>query len=973
MIYMVAGHGKSEQTIDLTGVHSLDIETNQFYDYSSWRTTDAKLNDKQLHLKNINNILRNAIEAHRNELESCDYVGGRNILLAVHDTYISMCNAIIRNKNDYFKRIEQCEIYFDALTGAEGTYPVAASHAEMYMACATSMSWMQSVTRNGKETVVSMWEMTIDEYTKAVKNANKTYFYNIYEVNDWLEELYKQHSIKKDKGTKRCVVVIHNLSYEVNNCLKNCDLIKHLIATGNINYLSNNATDTYKSMEIMGCYNTYKNHKKIENKYPAIYIRDTWKLTGKSIKALGKDHGYKKLDYDYECIRYKNDLTQIDHEYNARDTEIALLGLYDAMMQFGCCEDAKLYSIPVSQNNIISSISKNLYSNEYKKHKQQCSRTVDKDGNTTQGARWMDAETYASYKSVTGGGFVTVNPQFAFNVFEVGKTYNFQGNELKVTAIDHIDLNSAHPSQVYKRLFPITAPRRVTDQKQIDWITKRVLWDAKNLQNICTPGAIENNFDKIAECMGSLHNVKGEAISGYATFKLHNFRSKQFESCGIKYTIPALWQSKMSTAMSGVQDISDNDMATTFTTCSAYREGIEAVQGKIVKANKIEVTLTFEDFAIISLFCDYDSTEISNIWIYKMGLCSEYIYKQIGYFGHKKSTYKAINKAIEKRKPIDVIADIAADPVVADCDRIAILTAYAADTQEGENVSARLLKVVKAQFNGIYGSSYQSLYRDSRTLYYDEEHDSIEWVDKIDKKIVNDENMVKGHAVYDVDNKSGVDVLQGSYIAQWSRVDIACNTLLAINCGAVPLYIATDSIYMLCTQETNTDIRDIFEGKTAKTQATGNMRKPFNKPIKWLKAQRANTTDLGGMDYETSIRKICYTQALKVVCTLDGLPASEDPVRITFSGVSADVFFDSCKNANGQYDETTVYERLLQENGYASQTYSSKTRKVQNQWDDGNGDTNQQYGYVLDHTSYYNNYTGNPLYRANRESAYTFI
>lgn len=966
MIYMVAGHGKNEQNIDITAIHSLDIETNQYYNYRSWRNT-SDVSDNQIVMRTCNVALCKAIDAHRQELEECDYIGGRNIYLAVHDTYIAMCRAILKNRHDILKQIEICEIYFDALTSENGANPVTASHAEMYMACVTSLNYIQTVNRGGSDTLVNIWDMTLDEYTDAVKKSNKTFFYSTHEVNEWIKGLYNQHNVKKDKGAKRCVVVIHNLSYEVNNCLKNCDVIKHLVATDNVKYLSNNATDTYKSMEIMGCYHTYKNHRKIENKYPAIYVRDTWKLTGKSIKALGKDHGYKKLDYDYECIRHKCDLTQIDHDYNARDTEIALLGLYDAMMQYGCCEDAKLYTFPVSQNNIISSISKNLYAADYKKHKAQCSRTKDKDGKMKYGGRWMNAETYAAYKTTTGGGLVTVNPQFAFNVYEKDKTYNYKSNTLTVTSIDHIDLNSAHPSQVYKRLFPVTAPRKVTDRNQTSWIKDRVIYDAKFLRTKCTADAIANDMDRFDTVFESMHTAKGDAISGFATFTFKKFRSRDYYACGIKYNIPVLWQSKMVTAMSGSDCVQQGDTVINLSSQQALENGLKTVQGKIVEAEEIEVTLTFEDFAIVNLFCDFDSVEMHDIWIYKMGLCSEYLYKQINYFGHKKSTYKAINKAIEKRKSIDIVSDIAADPVVSDCDRMSILHAYNNDAQEGENVSARLLKVVKGQFNGIYGSSYQSLYRDCRKLYYDEEHDDIEWVENIPEGA---ENMTVGHAVYDIDNKSGVDVLQGSYIAQWSRVDIACNTLLAINCNAVPLYIATDSIYMLCTQETRSDVRDIFNGKTAMAAAEGNACKAFNKQTKWLREYRTNKTDLGGMDYETAISKIAYTQALKVVYVLDGLPDHEDPVRITFSGVPADVFFDQCKR-NGKYNDQSVFERLLQENGYAAQTISSKTRKIHNQWDDGVA--SQQYGYVLDHTSYYNNYTGNPLYTTNRAAAYNFI
>lgn len=899
---------------DITEVYSLDIETNQYYDYTAWADTTSVPADHK-HMEAQYRMVCESIATVSDELEACGYVGGRDILKKAYSDYVEKRKA---NNNNDSKRIEMAKAYWDEVTSKSGPLRVVPTHSETYICCITHHPFMlngiDKHTNQPTKHSVPFTELTMDSYKQAVINAEHDYYYDNQSVGEAIERIYRKHASAKTRGRYRALIVIHNLSYEVNNCLKNTSFFAELVNSNKLAYLSNNSADSYKSMELLSSYKYTRKGKEIVTTYPAVYVRDTWKLTGKGIKALGKAHGYPKLDYEYDGIRHKEDLTAVDYNYNARDTEIALLGLYDALCQYDAVPDIELRSVPVSQNNIVSSIAKHLFSADYKMHKQA---VISKDGKV--GERHLTAEQYASYKPTTGGGLVTVNPQYAYHKFVVGETYN----DTEVKGIYHIDLNSAHPSQVFKRNFPACTPVPVLD-KDVPYILDVIKSDIKDIIKLGTPEAVSKDMDRVSDLYAHLALVMGTNVSGYATFVMKNVKAKQFRSCGQTYNIPVIWSSKINRMVSGVDELVDSDVLIT-------NPG-KKLQGKVIEAEELELTVTFEDLAIIAMFTDFELVSAYNMHIYKMQYCSPYLYNQFCYFGNKKNLYKKIVKACDKHLPYADVEALCNDELVAPADRIAILTAYSQDEEAGKHTAEALLKVVKAQFNGIYGTAYQSLYRDHRVLKYDDIHDSLICTAPDD----GDE------LAYDEDNSSGIDVLQGSYIAQWSRVDIALNTLLAINCGAVPLYIATDSIYMLITQETRTDIRDIY-GVNKPFPA-----RPYNKQTKAFANDRPNVPSLGGMDFENDIDTIAYTQPLKVIAHEIG---KEEPA-ITFSGVSADVFF-------ADYDD--VYTRLLQEDGYVAHLDSNKTSKASNNGEDS--------GFVLDTVQFINNNTTDPKYIANRNSA----
>lgn len=902
----------------ITDIYSFDIEVNQFYEYVKWLSPYAV--EAAPEFAEFHEILQDAIDDVSDDVIACNCCGGRDIMIKAYNNYVDY----VKQCTDSPAVISAAKLYFDMMTAPGSPLGVVADHSEMYLACMTEIPYMlmgtDKTTNASTVTPVPFTQLTLDSFTSCVSKAKRTFFTSIDEVSDFFKRIYEKHSLKKAKGQFRALVIIHNLSYEVINCLINCPFFKQMVDDGLFTYLSNNASNTYKSAELNASFSRRIKGEDVKITYPAVYIRDTWKLTGKSIKKLGKDHGYKKIDYDYDGIRHI--LTDEDYRYNERDTEIALLGLYDAMCYYDMVPDIELRSLPVSQNNIVSSIAKTLFPKDFKMHKAAVTAKKDKIG-----ARHLTAEQYASYKPTTGGGLVTVNPQFAYARYDVGCVYN----NLTVTGIKHIDLNSAHPSQAFKRLFPASAPEHVSPLMAAT-IVDLLKSDISNIKRMCTKDAIANDRDCFSHLFKSISKVHGGPVSGYATFRLRNVKARRFNNSGESFTIPTMWGSKIARKISGVDGLTDTDVLLT-------NPGTK-LQGKIDEAPELYVTMTFEDLTICAMFYDFIIISADNMYMYNMAPISPYLYNQFAYFGTKKNVYKSIMKACDKGKPLAEIEALCSDEIVSAADRIAIITAYKRDKKEGYLVAEAALKVVKAQFNGIYGTSYQSLYRDKHVLSYDENSDSLESVAA---------DGTDGTA-YDEDNNSGIDVLQGSYIAQWSRIDIAMAALLAVNLHAVPLYIATDSIYMLLTTETDTAIEDIFEGRTASNQTGDNTCKPFNKQTDNIKKFRPNKPNLGGMDFERDIQSICYTQPLKIVYHQIGDAAP----TITFSGVSADVFFAG-------YDD--IYSRLLEEDGYVSRLDSNKSRKASNSLDAGAD------GFVLDTVQFINNNSQSPSYVSNREAA----
>lgn len=906
-----------------SAMFSFDIETNQYYNYSTWGTKQQKPEDVP---KGVWSSIEEAISKRKPALRAVNYIAGSSYSDEVFkEVYNQLAHRIMVDSSlDYTTRQHAVDLIKMCLNDIlkVGAYKVVAERSEMYMGTMVAMPYDFDGT--------PFYSLTLEDYTNYVKKAPAKVVFNLDEADNMFRDLEKRARAMNAP----VLVLIHNLSYEVMNCLSQLPVWKEWVQAGLLTFLSNNTKNSYKSVDIME-YVPVEGAKK--QPAPVIMFRDTWKLTNKSISKLGKIHNYPKLDYEYNVIRNSSQLTQKDFDYNRRDCEIALLGYYDAYKQAGDI----LWNgrkVPISANNIVSTIAKSKFSKEFKQHKFR----VEADGDSH-----MTALEYAGYKPVTGGGLVGVIPEYAFNIIEEGSKYYTNFCTIYVEGIGHVDLNSAHPSQSTKRLFPVSKPRHLDDPKGLHVVQEAIDRGIARVHKMYTFDGICQGLDVFDNLFPDLKKTKskkhGYALSGYGTFVINNLRLKKFNTGAGNFTVPSLWGCKINTKLSGADTYNLAD-------CSKLKgNNILYIGSKLKSADKVTVELTFEDFAIIiGLFYDYDSYELVDCSLYEMNFISPYLYKQFEHFANKKTVYKAAVKAI-KANDSQKLDEVLSSPYFEKQDADALRAEYLAKGIGAESFAEQLLLNTKGQFNGIYGTSYQSLFRDASVLKYDPASNSVDW------------SAAEGTdgTKYDETNSSGIDVLQGSYIAQWSRVDLALNMRLLISMGATPLYFATDSVYYFTTPKTDSRLTSLIKGKFS---PTGDL--PFNGQTSLMKKYRPSEAGLGGMDFENDIKKIGYTQSLKIIAVEKNVDYETGEVKdirkLTFSGCSADTFFKDC-----QTDEE-YYERLFMEDGFVSAfEENSKTIKASNVTGDN--------GFVLDSVGFVNNRTTSSQYQDIKASAVALI
>lgn len=915
------------------GIYSFDIETNQYYNYESWFNPKPADDVPQ----GLYNVVAGEVAKEICNIPADGLSGYSHAKTVYKNVMVS----------DYIaEQVAKCRAngmtMFEARDAAKlavtkvlvDCFPIKNTKCEVYLGCFVYTGW----TFNGKP----FYKHTAEEFKNHITSKDADFCYSLDEIDKYLQEIYDDAVKAKAPN----VIIIHNISYEFNNCIRHTKFFKKVLDAGLVDFLSNNTDNSIKNMTI------YAPKKRGKGRGPvALYVLDTWKLTGKGIKKIGKIHKFKKLPYVYDVIRTKAGLTQHDLNYNRRDCDIALLGLYDAFVQDPDDALFKKYcesgSLPISANNIVSTMSKAKFTTEYIMHKKNVQPDkYNEAGKLIEhaGKNHMTAEQYAEYKKTTGGGLVFVNTDFGFNVYEKGKTYTNGREVFTVERMVHPDLNSAHPSQATKRLFPSSAPVYIDAKqygKEYETICKIIIKDAEQINDLANLDAVKKNFDVFDNLFPHLNSKKG-SLSGFATFSFTNLKLKTFKGNNPKapaFKLGMLWGSKICTAKSGAATYNAGDLVTN------SGSNIVTICNKVHSADLISATLTLEDFAVVNLFYTWDSVKISDLYLYSMGPISPYLYKQFDYFGHKKDKYKKILEAIGAgdSKELD---ELLKDEIIPEVDRKAIKDGYA---NEGRGfhkfMENSLYGPVKAQFNGIYGCSYQSLFRDSDKL-----------------EVVNGEvTWITCSEAYDEKNSSGIDILQGSYIAQWSRVDIALYTALIANEGGIPCYIATDSCFAIFTQYTNPDLYDVISSKGKHGEDKHAEELPYNKQTTSLKKCRPNNNELGGMSFEDEPLKLVYTFALKILAETEGVNKDtgelETGLFLKFSGVAANLFFKDCKTFED------YAERLLQTNGYVSRFEDDpendercKSRRV-------TGEADEDGAFELVNVDFINNNTDNESVR----------
>lgn len=908
---------KVKQKVQYSSIIAFDIETNQYYDYTSWinpfEGKDVRIlaADKLIDVPEIASLVKEVAATELANLEVVNFVAGADVARRVYNKAKEIIDTIIIDDPELYGAIgDAIELEVDRILHTKRLMGVQPVRSEVYLANFLEIPW--TIKLPGRMYCCAWWQTTEDEFKNLVSTTPAQFCYNNTEINDYLVNLEK--TVKKQKAP--VCIVVHNLSYETNNCFKNLDVFCNWVSEDRIRFLTNNATDSYKSFDVYE--KPFTGDAKTDRKNKIlISFRDSWKLSGKSIEAVGASHGYPKLDYDYEAIRLPGSLTQHDFEYNKRDCEISLLAAKDAY-ETAQVDNTNVYeeskTFPVSANSITNAISKHMFKKEY----EQMTNALSQVG------RALTEEQYRDFKKVCGGGLVTVCPELAYTHIKVGE--EIAGT--KITGVKHVDLCSAHPSQVFKRLFPTSAPFAIED-KDAGFVKKGLETDLKKVREMPTLAGVAKDKDKFACLTPSLKLRKGTDLSGYADFTFKNLRVKHWSQSGIETTLPTLWSCKVVTRKSGVDEFDP----TADEIIKPTGSNIQETSGKIISADTITIKLTFEDFLTnVGLFYEFDSFTVKNVKLYKMQYCDEYLYKQFNFFGVQKSDYKAVTKALHNRDE-DRTRELLEAETIRPVDRAYIEGLLnKGDFGKAIKEAEAMLLRVKAIFNGCYGCAYQSLIRDASRLE------------------VNDEGGVVWVSAESYDDNNKIDIMQGAYIAGWSRVDIALNTALVLNCGGIALYVATDSIMYGCTK--NTSDKNLYPKQYD--------RKPFNKPTQQMAAARPNGAELGGMDVEPPILEFAYTQALKNIRLEESCDKRTgelvQTVQTTFSGVSENIYFEDCETFEDYFD------RLVQENAYVSSFRSRKNIKAPNEY-------GAETGFVLQGSSVAFNDTTKEEYLRRRQYA----
>ena len=781
-------------------------------------------------------------------------------------------------------------------------------------------------------------------------------FTSLEDVNKHFEKLAKAHKAKRKNGT--ALMVAHNASYEWNMLFRKLPFFQKAVKENRLTALRGNSSNAIKSVTIwekpvVKANDEFGNHKLVE-------IRDTFLYKRSSLAKIGKQFGFPKDNLDYEVffnpelvqltitkrIKGKAPENQYNHllDYNRIDCTIPFLIVYESIARdyeiLTADMGDKEGSFPISANHIQSTLQREhcrAVWAHYEKDKETTFNNVpyitkQKKTGRSLTEKWEDAckwsklneETFDKVHAVAGGGMVGINP------FVAGKIIDLRNSPDEV--IFHIDLISAHPSQVFKRYFPEGLPFEA-NAEQKNYVVK-VLNVEKGLRHIVDKPV--KPFQLLAPILGRELNackdeeakaVKSGYYSGFGKFRLKNVRIKTWYNHGYKCCIPAMPFVKIRRETSG----NSLDGVTVRDAIHASRDGKdilkEAVlnskaskdlieQKNLVISNKIYnmeetiVTCTIEDLLCFTMFYDFEIADVDGLNLYHMEACPEFLYYVFRMYAEKKETYKALTKMQERGESVSAIVTFLEKNkgIFLESDYN-----YLHGNPLDLKFAKQALTQIKGIFNGIYGQNYQSNI-----------HTSCGYG-------VLDDLITEVNVSKDYKASSKRNYLVSMYIAQWSKVDLALHIGYIARKGACPLYWATDSIYYIDNVK-----------NPAIPKKDGKLVKLFNSQSGEMKLYRSHSkvAPLGGMDLEEDdIQRFCTTQALRNLyeCTckkekeIDGKKVKVSFVasKLTFSGCNEDILFVNCESSADSdfYDFDKTAKIFTSENYYVSPLKNRKQSK----------------------------------------------
>lgn len=727
-------------------------------------------------------------------------------------------------------------------------------------------------------------------------------FTNLDAFDKLLVAVEKAHKNRKQNGT--ALIVAHNASYEWNMLLKKLPYMQEAVKTNKLIAMRGNAANTIKGITIWE--KPVITEEDMNNNHKILQVVDSFLYKRESLKKIGKGFAFPKDELDYETFF---EPLQVQQAINARCSGKPKQGDYNHLLDYNRIDCTIPFAIlheafkdhydiltggdyrpgyPISANHIQSI----LQQEEGRRFFQQyvhggdgsvCGSTIvdqqptyiGKDGKVRKckslveqfqadNKAWaLDEAEFDRVHKVAGGGLVGMNPCVAGKIIDLRN---------KVTVIKHIDLVSAHPSQVFKRWFPSGLPLKV-DGNQLNTILNLL---RANL-------GLRKRIKKPCKAFSLLINLYGKELgllkghySGFATFQLKNIKIKEFAVLESNCMIPAMPFHKIRKDCSGngIDGITVADSLNAMQSANEIQQ--KYLKGKsknLVISNKdfclesLEISATFEELLLWSMFYDFEIVTATEMRIYKMQACPAYLYFCFYSYAKRKQAYKKITKLQEgedengNQKPLAVIEAEIRDYLNSNREQFFesdynYLIANPLDGKYADNALTR----VKGIFNGIYGQNYQS-------------NKHKEAVYAVENGVIVEREVLSTYKA-----SQNRNYLVSVYIALWSKVDLALHLAYVLDRGGCPLYWATDSIFYIDSKQN--PVIPFVNGKHVDL---------FNQQTTYMQNWRGHAPDahLGGMDLEEKdIVRFCTTQSLRNIFECEG-----GKTQLTFSGCSEEILF----------------------------------------------------------------------------------
>lgn len=451
----------------------------------------------------------------------------------------------------------------------------------------------------------------------------------------------------------------HNLDYEYSYIRYNTQLLPKLLkATKNYSIIANGTHDI-KSLEFADGVPVKRRkggtYLKFVHKF---IIRDSYLMTGKSIKNLGEAYGLPKLDYDYIVTRTDpTQLTEEDYKYNQRDNEIALRAILEIRDQNPAYrEDITKMPMSATQHSRMTCRSNPLVNVATEKDGKE--QTLEQYHISLSKAFNMpNGELFSKFFNASGGGLIGVNPE---------QTYKWQDG------VFSFDIKSAHPSQAFNKRFPKGEAAKPIAPEEFPSVIKELKTKAKLMMKM--PKEFYNSYNPSNDYL-LLVELKG--------VKEKNIHGNIINSLG-----------------SGIAR--DKNRENEINTRQAYNVNPVSKHGKTRSSDSYTKWFYGVDLIYHLTFYDIDEIIIHEGYKYPLCACDEYTMKKFEFYGAAKEEYKKFTKLAAKLPFEEVNEIVQSSELAEEYTKQAISPDNYVEFLDGE-----LLRI-KGIFNGIFGQEYQN-------------------------------------------------------------------------------------------------------------------------------------------------------------------------------------------------------------------------------------------------------------------------